>query len=592
MSRMGLVVAVVSLVLSVQPAAETIAAEEVQVLVLSSHHNGLPWTDGFERGLRDFQRERPEVLYYFEYMYASRGDVSLTDEEWAEFLQTKFRDVPFDVIIADSGRAAALIRRYDRLFGPIPQVLVADGIGSVAEHQFSLHPDLENAKTRTAEIALVQNPEARSAIVIDQGFVDNEVSLEPLYAALGESSIDVQSLRIFSIDQLIDALETADPGDIAFYGPVFVDESGIRVDPAETLSRLAERSAVPIYTFWSTLVGHGAAGGAVIDAPSMAYGAMTAALRYRETGAFGSGYETIRPVFDDAVLQRHGVDGSSIPENAVLLNRREPFFRAHYVETITTVSAAALTALAVVVVLLRKNLRKNAQLRSQGMRLEAVVAEKEILFREMNHRVKNNLNILTSLVSLQMSATDDEASRGHLEGVAGKLRTMSLIHAKLQEGGDGAGFDGAEYLQSLAHQVVQTMRPRATLIRLDLHLEPIQMDVKVAVPCGLVVNELITNAIKYAFSGAAPTGTIRVELSSIPNDKVRLSVSDDGIGLPLGFDLNRDAGLGLKVVESLARQLRGTLMVRSDDGTTFAIEFPASSAVKSDGQYDSEPSKT
>lgn len=249
MSRIGRAVAVLSMVLSVGPAAEGVAAAEVRVLVLSSHHNGLPWTDGFERGLRDFQAERPGIRYYFEYMYASRGDVSLSDDEWADYLRAKFRDVAFDAIIADSGRAATLVQRYDRLFGPIPQVLVADSVGAVAAHQFSLRPDIEAALQTTARIALSQNPDARTVVVIDQGYVKNEVSLGPLYVALEEAAIEVEAFREFSIDELVDVLEAADPVDIAFYAPVFVDETGVGVAPSETLTRLAVTSAVPIFTF-------------------------------------------------------------------------------------------------------------------------------------------------------------------------------------------------------------------------------------------------------------------------------------------------------------------------------------------------------
>jgi two-component sensor histidine kinase len=275
-------------------------------------------------------------------------------------------------------------------------------------------------------------------------------------------------------------------------------------------------------------------------------------------------------------MRRHGISPGAIPADAIILNRREPFFRVYYVESITVVSIAALAALAVAIVLLRKNVRKRVQLQTQGARLEEMVAEKELLFREMNHRIKNNLNILTSLVSLQMSATDDDTLRGHLQGVAGKLRTMSLIHTKLQKRGNDAGIDTGEYLTSLANQVFQTMRPSAAGIRLDLDLPSMEMDVKVAVPCGLIVNELLTNFLKYAFTGDGASGTVVVALSTPSAGTVLLSVRDDGVGLPPGFDLTRDAGLGLKVVESLCRQLNGTLTATAAGGTTVAIEFPVS----------------
>lgn len=209
--------------------------------------------------------------------------------------------------------------------------------------------------------------------------------------------------------------------------------------------------------------------------------------------------------------------------------------------------------------------------RSEDM-LRASLLEKETLLREIHHRVKNNMQVVSSLLSLQTSNVQDERYRALLEECQTRVRTMALIHEKLYSSGNLASLDGAEYLRDLVKMLARTYLVQRSDLHLDLAVEPVVLDIQVAIPVGLIVHELVTNAWKHAFAGAG--GTLRVELAPVDRDRCRLEVRDDGVGLPADLEPWRSRGLGFRMVNSLVRQLDGTLAVQRDGGTGFVITFP------------------
>jgi len=200
--------------------------------------------------------------------------------------------------------------------------------------------------------------------------------------------------------------------------------------------------------------------------------------------------------------------------------------------------------------------------------------EKEILLKEVHHRVKNNLQIISSLLELQSDYIHDEQSLRFFRESQDRIKAMALVHERLYASADLASINVCEYLKNLTSQLVLSYVVDPGCIDLEFDVGDFCLGIEEAIPCGLIVNELVSNSLKHAFPGR-PGGKIAVTCSTDAEDMVILSVSDNGVGIPEELDINRSETLGLQIVFLLARQLRGTVNVRNDGGSSFAIRFPS-----------------
>ncbi len=211
--------------------------------------------------------------------------------------------------------------------------------------------------------------------------------------------------------------------------------------------------------------------------------------------------------------------------------------------------------------------------------IRAALAEKEVLLKEIHHRVKNNMQVISSLVALQAERLPDAAMREVLQDVTHRVRSMALVHEKLYQSADMARVEFAEYAQSLLNYLWRAHETTGPDIRLALDLEPVPLSVNAAVPCGLILNELVSNALKHAFrdggyrSEALVGGEVAVSLRRGPEGRVCLRVRDNGTGLPAGLDWRQADTLGLRLVQMLAGQLDATVDVCSNQGTEFTVTF-------------------
>jgi PAS domain S-box-containing protein len=214
-----------------------------------------------------------------------------------------------------------------------------------------------------------------------------------------------------------------------------------------------------------------------------------------------------------------------------------------------------------------------SRLKQAEAQVKASLAEKEVMLREIHHRVKNNLQVISSLVSLQADNLDDERIREELKDVRDRVRSMALVHETLYQTNDLARLNFGDYATNLLHSLWRSHGALAEKVRLQLAVEPVVLPIEAAVPCGLLLNELAGNALKHAFPGNSG-GEITVTLK---HDEVAgaisLQVGDNGIGLPVDMDWRQSRSLGLRLVQILTSQLRGTVETGSGPGTTFQVNF-------------------
>jgi two-component sensor histidine kinase len=207
------------------------------------------------------------------------------------------------------------------------------------------------------------------------------------------------------------------------------------------------------------------------------------------------------------------------------------------------------------------------------MALRTSLEEKEALLKEVHHRVKNNLQIISSLLHLHSLRERQEGVLAALRDTQARIKAMALLHDALYRSDNLAQIDFGPYVKSLCAQLSRSYAPRGGTVRVEVQVPELHLDLERAVPCGLIISELVTNAFKHAFPGKQ-TGRIVISVERFASNDIGLCVVDDGIGLSKEFDLARASSLGLQLVERLAGQLGGTLHVHCDGGTHLCIRFP------------------
>lgn len=209
--------------------------------------------------------------------------------------------------------------------------------------------------------------------------------------------------------------------------------------------------------------------------------------------------------------------------------------------------------------------------------IRASLREKEVLLKEIHHRVKNNLQVISSLLNLQAQHLPEPEARNLFGEAQRRVQSIALVHERLYQSRDLShiGFD--EYVRALIDNLFYTQDAKARGIEARLALDSVRLSIDAAIPCGLIVNELVTNSLKYAFPEGRP-GTISIQMAVNDNGRVELQVSDDGIGLPPGFNPHETASLGLELVFAFAQQLAANVEVLRDHGTGFRFDFPNAAA--------------
>lgn len=206
--------------------------------------------------------------------------------------------------------------------------------------------------------------------------------------------------------------------------------------------------------------------------------------------------------------------------------------------------------------------------------IRAALEEKGVLLREIHHRVKNNLQIIISLFNLQTSYVQDAAAYKALKEGQDRIKSMALIHERFYQSDGLSRLEFGDYIKRLTENLYQSFRVTKERIALEVQAEAIALDIDTAVPCGLIINEIVSNALKHAFP-EDKKGKITISVTGQDNETYCLVISDNGVGFPEGFDADAADSLGIQLVQALTDQLEGTLKIDTiaGKGTTFTINF-------------------
>lgn len=207
--------------------------------------------------------------------------------------------------------------------------------------------------------------------------------------------------------------------------------------------------------------------------------------------------------------------------------------------------------------------------------LKVSLSEKDMLFREVHHRVKNNLQTVSSLLSLQADLLEDPQALNALESSRSRVEAMGRIHQQLYQTRDWTRVDFHSFLRELVEDLLETYR--LGKVNLVVESESIYFDVDQSIHCCLLINELVTNALKHAFPDGVE-GTVRVAMQVLPDGRVMLEIADDGVGFPAELDFRQTESMGLQIAVSLVKNLEGQIEMHCENGTTFQIVFSPQSS--------------
>ena len=227
---------------------------------------------------------------------------------------------------------------------------------------------------------------------------------------------------------------------------------------------------------------------------------------------------------------------------------------------------------------------RTSELLTSNARLAASVKEKDILIKEIHHRVKNNMQVVSSLLNLQSASITDRAVLDIIKKSRDRVHSMALIHERLYQSRDLARIDFEQYLRKLIVHLFNSYRVDPGTVDLKIDVKDIYLDINTGIPCALIANELVSNALKYAFPpGRGARGEISISFRRAGDGPYELTLRDNGVGLPASFGLETNESLGLQIVRDLVAQLDGTIRVENRGGTVYSIMFPAPEAKGSEG---------
>jgi PAS domain S-box-containing protein len=204
--------------------------------------------------------------------------------------------------------------------------------------------------------------------------------------------------------------------------------------------------------------------------------------------------------------------------------------------------------------------------------LQAALREKEVLVKEIHHRVKNNMQVISSLLQLQAQYIEDEAMLSLFEESQTRIYSMALIHEQLYQSDSLARIDIQSYLENLVANLFQSFGCSNNSIEISLNVDPIFLNIETAIPCGLIINELVSNSLKYAFP-LNMKGEIKLDFCQILDQQFHLSIQDNGSGFPKNFDVENTETLGVRLVKMLAEQLDAKISIDSHPGTCYHLVF-------------------
>ncbi len=306
-------------------------AEQKNIFFLHSYAVTFPWTDQLNSGIEESLTTHPGWVFYTDYMDFSRLGYNLNDQDLYEYLSTKYASVKFNVIFAESSRAARFINTYgEELFGDVPKVLFSN---EDLEHKpvtYYLKNQQDIAVAETFRMAVDQNPDKKTLVIIHNRPETVNPELIILQKLADEEGLQTTVLSDFSLDKLYSTIQHLTGNEILFFFPFFYDNTGVNVIPNIVLSKISSFSPSPVYTAWSSFKDTGCTGGVMVDSKRIALEMFRAVDDYFKTGNFQNGYSTNQAYFNWDAIKKFGIRPDTSREDVIYLNKPIPMIKLYF----------------------------------------------------------------------------------------------------------------------------------------------------------------------------------------------------------------------------------------------------------------------
>ncbi|GAB4374240.1 MAG: hypothetical protein Kow009_09860 [Spirochaetales bacterium] len=543
-----------------------------KVLILHSYNIGYEWTDRIAMGMRSvFGEHMRDVEVYEEYCDTKRYPPDFMFPQIRQLLITKYRNDPPDVVVTSDDNALdfALGLRKE-LFSGTP--IVFCGVNNFSPYRLRGQRNITGVVEsfdvrRTLDLILALHPKVSYIAVVSDSTETGRYNTTRLAQVMHEyeSRVSFHFLLERTREELEQELRALPPNGAVLNLSFWRDRAGRVLTYRESLSFLAETSPCPIYTMWDFMVNYGTVGGYVIDGRMQGVRAAEIALRILA----GEPADSIPIVtespkaymFDYQALERWGIREESLPEGSIILHRPERnFYRFFLYFWVVLLVAGGLAVLATLLYLQRRQLQR-------------MLEEREVLLKEIHHRVKNNLQVVSSLLNLQKEVMLDPRDVTYLENCRARVQSMALIHENLYHSHHLDRIQIQPYCRELFAHLEQAYNLRSRGVRLETEIGELELGLNESIPFGLLLVELVTNAIQHG--SGKEGGTVHVRCRMVKGErKVTLEVKDSGKGFPDGFDPAETESLGLQLVYSLVGQLDGEIEWRNEGGLRAIVRFP------------------
>lgn len=569
------------------PSGDRPAAEAARILLLQSHYQGYAWTDSITKGVMETLAGsvRPVELSVA-YLDSRRNLDSAYEEAFVAYLETRFSPLRrFDLIITGDNEALSFVVSHRQgVLGGAPVVFC--GINDFSN---ALLGDLAEVTGITEDVdmlpamiaALDLRPQARKVAV----FLSSNASGDALKAQFAKEVEEPMRGRLecryyqgLSLEAMCDTAAGLADDTIGVFLNLTRDAEGDTIDPVEAAEEISAASPVPFFSFWEIYLRHGILGGRMISGKAQGEDAASLALRIL-AGARASSLPVMRGrtspfVFVWDEMQRFGVKESSLPPGSTIVGRPDSFWYRH--ATVLIVSGAIIALLvvflAILLALLSRARKAERSLKESEASLQSSLGEKEVLLREIHHRVNNNLQIVASILSLGKDREGCGATEEALVAARLRIETMAYVHEELYESEDRSRVDFLALVDRIVSRLRNSICPPGVEVQYPSR-GPLPLDIDRAFPCGLIVEELVSNALVHAFVGRH-SGLVALSIVEEAG-MLRLAVSDDGIGHPEGFVPERSGSAGYSIVRALASQLGADFaLVSGPQGSTASLVLP------------------
>ncbi|NBB89901.1 MAG: hypothetical protein GVY23_01690 [Spirochaetes bacterium] len=556
------------------------AQDEQRVLALHSYGLDFKWTLDVDAAIREVLEHDPEstTTVHSEVLDAKYHSNSAYMDDLASFLEGKYRTWSFDVIIASDNFALEFVRHArERLWPSVP--LVFAGINDyspelVAGMEKTTGVAEELSVDRTIEEIRRLFPKRRRLLILSDRTATSDQNVSLVLDALADYDLEATVHHPVTLESL-ERLETEIGRDtVALLVGLVRNDAATPLDFHRSGVYVAETLDVPVFSLWDFYMGTGIAGGYMTSGRQQ--GLYAARLTQRIlNGESPDAIPVVEespnlPVFDLAALGPYGISEDDLPPESIVYNRPEGLWEKYQLEILLSVSAFLLLfSIALLSYEIARRRGITARTTAESLR------EKETLLREIHHRVKNNLQVISSMLSIQSNIVDDERSLEYFQDARTRIQSMALVHEHLYESPSLARIDIRAYMDDLVATVTRSMDVSRGGAVVSTAVDEFSIDIDHAIPLGMVVNELLSNALKYAHGQGEDDGKGAISISLTYEDgKVKLEVADDGPGMP-AEDITHHQSLGLQLVSGLAQQLGGTVRFQDNEpGVRVCFEFP------------------